>query len=50
MMIGSVSYVGMNMRVQYICSGSALCMKNIFMGEIDNLLGRGFEEFSTHTR
>ena len=26
MVIGSVSYVGMNVRVWYMCSGSVLCM------------------------
>ena len=48
-MIGSVSYVGMNVRVWYMCSGSVLCMLplKIVMGELDNLLGGSFEEFST---
>ena len=48
MVIGSVSYVGMNVRVWYMCSGSVLynydSIRNTFMGELDKLLG-GWGEF-----
>ena len=47
MVIGSVSYVGMNVRVWYMCCGSVLYIEILFMGELDKLLGGSFEEFST---
>ena len=42
MVIGSVSYVGVNVRVWYMCSGSVLyydSIRNTFIGELDKLLG-----------
>ena len=46
MVIGSASYVGMNVRVWYMCSGSVLYML-AFMGEKASCWRGTFEKFST---
>ena len=50
MMIGSVSYVGMNVRASVVhvlweCPAYDT-ISNTFMEDLDNLLGGSFEEFS----
>ncbi len=45
MMIGSVSCMGMNVRVWYMCSAYDT-FRSTFMKDLDNLLGESFEEFS----
>ena len=51
MMIGSVNYAGVNVRVWYMFSGSVQhnydSIRNNFMVELENLLGGRFGEFST---
>ena len=37
-MIGRVNYVGVNVRVWYLCSGNCEC-RNTFMVELENLFG-----------
>ena len=50
-MIKSVNYIGMNVRVWYMYSRSVLynygSIRNTFIAELEKLLGRSFEEFST---
>ena len=47
--IGSVSYVGMNVRVWYMCSARECpvydSIRNAFIRELDKLLGGGGGEF-----
>ena len=48
MMIGSVSYVGMNVSVLHVLWECPVydTIRNTFIEDLDNLLGGSFEEFS----